>query len=52
MPIKILERMYNSSPWGLSQAEETEGLGVRGVGLGQITSPSDYGRGPEPPLTT
>lgn len=30
MPIKILERMYNSSPWGLSQVEETKRLGLRG----------------------
>lgn len=30
MPIKILERMYNSSPQGLSQVEETKRLGLRG----------------------
>lgn len=30
MPIKILERMYNSSPRGLSQVEETRRLGLRG----------------------
>lgn len=54
MPIKILERMLNSSPRGLSQAEEAERLGLRGGGRGQITSPSGYGRGCglTPPLTT
>lgn len=30
MPIKILERMYNSSPRGLRQVEETKRLGLKG----------------------